>query len=245
MPLLEIQDLTKHFFKFSALSRVSVGVERGELLGIIGPNGSGKTTLFNCVTGVLRPSGGRVRFKGEDITGLSADAVYRRGIARTFQLIQLFPEMTVLENMLMAAQERQGTLLGRLIHRESAAATDRAIGLLEYLGIAALKESLASNLSYGQQKLLDFGMALMPDPEVILLDEPLAGVNPTMIKSLVGHIQALNARGHTFVVIEHNMEVVMALCRRLVVLSQGERIAEGTPAEVADNPLVLDAYFGR
>ena len=245
MPLLEIQDLTKHFFKFSALSRVSVEVEGGELLGIIGPNGSGKTTLFNCVTGVLRPSGGRVRFKGEDITGLSADAVYRRGIARTFQLIQLFPEMTVLENMLMAAQERQGTLLGRLVHRESAAATDRAIGLLEYLGIAGLKDNLASNLSYGQQKLLDFGMALMPDPEVILLDEPLAGVNPTMIQSLVGHIQALNARGHTFVVIEHNMEVVMALCRRLVVLSQGERIAEGTPAEVADNPLVLDAYFGR
>ena len=245
MPLLEIQDLTKHFFKFSALSRVSVEVERGELLGIIGPNGSGKTTLFNCITGVLRPSGGRVRFKGEDITGFSADAVYRRGIARTFQLIQLFPEMTVLENMLMAAQERQGTLLGRLVHREEPAATDRAIGLLEYLGIASLKDNLASNLSYGQQKLLDFGMALMPDPEVILLDEPLAGVNPTMIKSLVGHIQALNARGHTFVVIEHNMEVVMALCRRLVVLSQGERIAEGTPAEVADNPLVLDAYFGR
>jgi branched-chain amino acid transport system ATP-binding protein len=245
MPLLEIQDLTKHFFKFSALSRVSVDVEPGELLGIIGPNGSGKTTLFNCVTGVLRPSGGRVRFKGEDITGLSADAVYRRGIARTFQLIQLFPEMTVLENMLMAAQERQGTLLGRLVHREEAAATDRATGLLEYLGIAALRDDLASNLSYGQQKLLDFGMALMPEPEVILLDEPLAGVNPTMITHLVGHILALNARGHTFVVIEHNMEVVMALCRRIVVLSQGERIAEGTPAEVADNPLVLDAYFGR
>jgi branched-chain amino acid transport system ATP-binding protein len=245
MPLLEIRDLTKSFFKFSALSRVSLEVERGELLGIIGPNGSGKTTLFNCVTGVLRPSGGRVRFKGEDITGLSPDAVYRRGIARTFQLIQLFPEMTVLENMLMAAQERQGTLLGRLVHREEAAATDRAIGLLEYLGIAALKDNLASNLSYGQQKLLDFGMALMSEPEVILLDEPLAGVNPTMINSLVGHILALNARGHTFVVIEHNMEVVMSLCRRIVVLSQGERIAEGTPAEVADNPLVLDAYFGR
>ena len=117
--------------------------------------------------------------------------------------------------------------------------------LLEYLGIAGLRDHLASNLSYGQQKLLDFGMALMSRPEVILLDEPLAGVNPTMIKSLVGHIQALNAQGHTFVVIEHNMEVVMSLCRRIVVLSQGERIAEGTPAEVADNPLVLDAYFGR
>jgi branched-chain amino acid transport system ATP-binding protein len=245
MPLLEIKDLTKRFFSFSALNGVNLAVEPGELLGIIGPNGSGKSTLFNCVTGVLRPSGGRVRFKGKDITGLSADAVYRRGIARTFQLIQLFPEMTVLENMLMAAQEGQGTLLGRLVHRVETAATDRAIGRLEYLGIAGLKDNPASNLSYGQQKLLDFGMALMPEPEIVLLDEPLAGVNPTMIKSLVGHIQALNARGHTFVVIEHNMEVVMSLCRRIVVLSQGERIAEGTPAEVADNPLVLDAYFGR
>jgi branched-chain amino acid transport system ATP-binding protein len=220
-------------------------VERGELLGVIGPNGSGKTTLFNCVTGVLQPTAGEVRFKGEDITGLSADRVHRRGIARTFQLIQLFPEMTVLENMLLAAQERDGTLLRRLLRREDGVVTDRAIDLLEYLGIVGLRDHLASNLSYGQQKLLDFGMALMSRPEVILLDEPLAGVNPTMIKSLVNHIQALNAEGHTFVVIEHNMEVVMSLCRRIVVLSQGERIAEGTPAEVADNPLVLDAYFGR
>jgi branched-chain amino acid transport system ATP-binding protein len=245
VPLLEIRDLTKHFFRLSALSRVSLGVEPGDLLGIIGPNGSGKTTLFNCVTGVLRPSGGQVRFRGEDITGLTADAVYRRGIARTFQLIQIFPEMTVLENMLMAAQERTGTLLGRLFRRGEGAETGRARGLLEYLGIAALQDELASNLSYGQQKLLDFGMALMPEPEVVLLDEPLAGVNPTMIQSLVGHIRELNGRGHTFVVIEHNMEVVMSLCRRIVVLSQGERIAEGTPAEVADDPKVLDAYFGR
>ena len=245
MPLLEIRDLSKHFFRFSALRTVSLGVEPGELLGIIGPNGSGKTTLFNCVTGVLRPSGGQVRFKGEDITGLTADKVYRRGIARTFQLIQIFPEMTVLENMLMAAQERTGTLLGRLVRREEAEETDRARGLLEYLGIASLVDNLASNLSYGQQKLLDFGMALMSEPEVILLDKPLAGVKPAMIKRLEGHILALNAQGYTFVVIEHNMEVVMSLCPRIIVLCEGERIAEGTPAEVADNPLVLDAYFGR
>ena len=245
MALLEIEKLTKHFFRLSALSGVSLSVAPGELLGVIGPNGSGKTTLFNCVTGVLPPSGGHVRFRGEDITGRTADAVYQRGIARTFQLIQLFPEMTVLENMLMAAQERKGSLLGRLIMRDEQEETERALGLLDYLGIAAVRDNLASNLSYGQQKLLDFGMALMPQPEVILLDEPLAGVNPTMINALVGHIRDLNARGHTFVVIEHNMEVVMALCRRIVVLSQGERIAEGTPAEVANNPLVLDAYFGR
>jgi branched-chain amino acid transport system ATP-binding protein len=245
MPLLEVDQLTKQFFRLPALSGVSLSVEAGDLLGVIGPNGSGKTTLFNCVTGVLRPTGGHVRFKGEDITGLSADRVHRRGISRTFQLIQLFPEMTVLENMLLAAQERHGTLLGRLIRREGAETVGRAHEILEYLGIVDLRDRLASNLSYGQQKLLDFGMALMSRPEVILLDEPLAGVNPTMINKLVGHILALNAQGHTFVVIEHNMEVVMSLCRRIVVLSQGERIAEGTPAEVADNSLVLDAYFGR
>jgi branched-chain amino acid transport system ATP-binding protein len=244
-PLLEIRALTKHFFRLSALSRVSLSVEPGELLGIIGPNGSGKTTLFNCVTGVLRPTAGTVRFAGEDITGLSSDAVYHRGIARTFQLIQLFPEMTVLENMLMAAQERRGTLWSRLRRREEAEESARARGLLEYLGIAAVQTHLATNLSYGQQKLLDFGMALMGEPRLILLDEPLAGVNPTMINTLVERILDLNARGHTFVVIEHNMEVVMSLCRRIVVLSQGEQIAAGTPAEVAHNPLVLDAYFGR
>jgi branched-chain amino acid transport system ATP-binding protein len=243
--LLEIRDLTKHFFRLSALTRVSLSVEPGELLGLIGPNGSGKTTLFNCVTGVLRPTEGQVRFEGQDITGLSADAVARRGISRTFQLIQVFPEMTALENMLMAAQERTGTLLGRLIGRDESGETGRAMQLLEYLGIGGFRDTLASNLSYGQQKLLDFGMALMPAPRLVLLDEPLAGVNPTMIKHLVGHILELNARGHTFVVIEHNMEVVMSLCRRIVVLSQGERIAEGTPAEVADDPQVLDAYFGR
>ena len=245
MALLEIRNLTKHFFRLSALSRVSLSVEPGELLGIIGPNGSGKTTLFNCVTGVLRPSDGQVLLQGEDITGRSADRVYQRGIARTFQLIQLFPEMTVVENMLVAAQEKKGTLLSRLLRRAEAEETTRALALLEFLGIAGLKDSLASNLSYGQQKLLDFGMALMSDPRLILLDEPMAGVNPTMVKHLVGHILELNARGYTFVVIEHNMEVVMSLCRRIVVLSQGERIAEGTPSEIAENPLVLDAYFGK
>ena len=244
-PLLEIRKLTKHFFRLSALSEVSLSVEPGELLGIIGPNGSGKTTLFNCVTGVLPPSAGEVWFQGEDITGWSPDAVYHRGIARTFQLIQLFPEMTVLENMLVAAQEKTGTLLSRLLRRDEIAETARALELLEFLGIIGLRDNLASNLSYGQQKLLDFGMALMSGPQLVLLDEPMAGVNPTMIKNLVGHIRELNARGYTFVVIEHNMEVVMSLCRRIVVLSQGERIAEGTPAEIAENSLVLDAYFGR
>ena len=244
MSLLEIRQLSKNFFHLSALSLVSLSVEPGELLGLIGPNGSGKTPLFNCVTGVLRPSRGHVLFKGEDITKLTADGVYHRGISRTFQLIQLFPEMTVLENLLMAAQERKGTLFSRLLRRDETEEMDRALNLVEYLSLSGVKDNLAANLSYGQQKLLDFGMALMPDPQVILLDEPMAGVNPTMIKALVTHIQDLNAQGYTFVVIEHNMEVVMSLCRRIVVLSQGEKIAEGTPAEIHDNPAVMDAYFG-
>jgi branched-chain amino acid transport system ATP-binding protein len=243
--LLEVESLSKRFFELPALERVSLRVEPGELLGIIGPNGSGKTTLFNCISGVLRSDGGNVRFKGEDITNRSADFVFARGISRTFQLIQLFPEMTVFENMLMAAQERDGTLIGRLLKREPERAKQQARELLEYLGIDLLRENLAANLSYGQQKLLDFGMALISKPEVVLLDEPLAGVNPTMIRSLVRHIEELNSKGHTFVIIEHNMEIVMSLCRRIVVLSQGQLIAEGAPQEVAENPLVLDAYFGR
>src|SRR5262245_1212997 len=167
MPVLEVRDLTKVFYHLAALSDVSLAVEPGELLGLIGPNGSGKTTLFNCVTGVLRPSGGRVAFKGEDITGLTADRVYRRGISRTFQLIQLFPEMTVLENLLMAAQERRGTLIGRLFRREEASERERAAQLLDFLKLGHVAGNVASDLSYGQQKLLDFGMALMPEPEVV------------------------------------------------------------------------------
>jgi branched-chain amino acid transport system ATP-binding protein len=245
MALLEVETLSKHFYEFPALERVSIEVRQGELLGIIGPNGSGKTTLFNCISGTLPPTSGSVRLNGENITGMSADRIFQRGLARTFQLIQVFPEMTVLENMLMAVQEQEGTMLGRLLTREPASATARAHELLAYLGIDFLHENLASNLSYGQQKLLDFGMALMSKPDVILLDEPLAGVNPTMIQSMLAHIKELNAKGNTFVVIEHNMEAVMSLCERIIVLSQGQQIAEGMPDEVAHNPLVLDAYFGR
>jgi branched-chain amino acid transport system ATP-binding protein len=245
MTLLQIDSLSKKFFEFPALDQVSIEVREGELLGIIGPNGSGKSTLFNCVSGVHDPSGGRVVLRGQEITRFSSDEVFKRGLARTFQLIQIFPEMTVLENMLMAAQERDGTMIGRLLRREPRAVTKRAHERLAYLGIDFLHDRKASDLSYGQQKLLDFGMALMSEPELILLDEPLAGVNPTMIKKLVGHIRDLHSKGNTFVVIEHNMEVVMSLCERIIVLSQGQLIAEGTPQEVAENPLVLDAYFGR
>jgi branched-chain amino acid transport system ATP-binding protein len=244
MPLLEIRTLSKHFFRLRAVNEVSFGVEPGELLGLIGPNGSGKTTLFNCVTGILPVTGGQVYVQGEEITDSNPDAVYHRGIARTFQLIQLFPQMTVLDNMLMAGQERKGTMLSRLLHLDEREEKARALKLLGYLDLFEVKDGLAANLSYGEQKILDFGMALMSEPEVILLDEPMAGVNPTVIKRLLGYIQDLNKQGNTFVVIEHNMQVVMSLCQRIVVLSQGEKIAEGTPDEIQNNPLVMEAYFG-
>lgn len=242
--MLEIRGLSKHFFRLRAVQDVSFGVESKELLGLIGPNGSGKTTVFNCVTGILPVTGGQVLFKGEDITGSNPDAIYHRGVARTFQLIQLFPQMTVLDNMLMAGQERKGTMLRRLLSLDETDERERALKLLEYLDLFAAKDGLAANLSYGEQKILDFGMALMSDPEIVLLDEPMAGVNPTVVKRLVGYIRDLNKRGNTFVVIEHNMQVVMSLCQRIVVLSQGEKIAEGTPEEIQKNPLVMEAYFG-
>ena len=245
MSLLEIHNMTKRFYHLTALRDVSMDVEQGELLGLIGPNGSGKTTLFNCVTGILRPNKGEVTFKDRHITGARADVVYHLGLSRTFQLIQLFPQMTAVENMLMAAQERRGTLFSRLLYRDETPELERALNLIDYIGLSRVKDDVAANLSYGQQKLLDFGMALMPNPEVVLLDEPLAGVNPTMINELVTRIKDLNSQGYTFIVIEHNMEVIMSLCERIVVLSEGEKIAEGTPAEIYDNELVLDAYFGK
>jgi branched-chain amino acid transport system ATP-binding protein len=244
MALLRIDNVSRSFYGFTAVDGVSFEVERGELVGLIGPNGSGKTTLFNCITGLLRPSGGSVHFDDRDVTGKSPDRIYHSGMARTFQLIQMFPEMTVVENMLTAAQERSGTMLSRLFRREDAVAARRADELIDYLGLTRVRDNHARDLSYGQQKLLDFGMALMPNPQLVLLDEPLAGVNPSMINQLVDRIRGLNDKGHTFVVIEHNMDVLMSLCRRVVVLSQGRKLTEGTPGEVSADPRVIDAYFG-
>ena len=243
--LLRVESVSRHFYGFAAVDGVSFDLQRGEMVGLIGPNGSGKTTLFNCITGLLRPSAGSVHFKGQDVTGRTPDRVYHSGMTRTFQLIQVFPEMSVLENMLAAAQERSGSMLSRLLGRDESDALRRANELIDYLGLTRVRDDHARDLSYGQQKLLDFGMALMPDPELVLLDEPLAGVNPTMIQHLVGRIHDLNAKGYTFVVIEHNMDVLMSLCRRVVVLSQGRKLTEGTPAEVSADPAVVDAYFGH
>ena len=244
MKVFETRGLKKSFQEFSALKGVDIHVNEGELFGLIGPNGSGKTTFFNCVTGVLKCSGGNVFFRGKDITNKGPDAIYRMGIGRTFQLIEMFPQMTVLDNMLLAIQESQGSMFGRLLTMNEDGNVKRALDLLEFLKISHLRDEYSKNLSYGQQKLLDFGMVLMTNPKLILLDEPTCGVEAEMRQELMNYIRDLNKQGHTIIVIEHNMDVVMNLCTRIAVLDAGEKIAEGTPEEIQNNAQVIEAYFG-
>jgi branched-chain amino acid transport system ATP-binding protein len=244
MKIIEIRSLEKDFYKLVALKGVDLHVNQGDLLGLIGPNGSGKTTLFDCVTGILKPTEGQVLFKGNDITNFKPHDVYRMGIGRTFQLVQLFPEMTVLDNMLLAIQESQGNMFSRLFKISEDDNRERAISILDFLKIDHLRKSHAKNLSYGQQKLLDLGMVLMSDPDLVLLDEPLAGVNRSLAREIIDRVRQLNEQGRTFIIIEHDMKVVMDLCERIVVLDYGEKIAEGTPEEIKNNDQVLKAYFG-
>jgi len=242
--ILEVKGLKKKFYQLEAIAGVDFEVREGEILGLIGPNGSGKTTLFDCVTGIQRPTDGDVYFMGRRITRLKPHTVYKLGVGRTFQLVQLFPGMTVLDNMIMAIQESEGTLLSRLFKLDESDDVAKAIELLEFLNIIHLKDECAKNLSYGQQKLLDLGMVLMSDPKLIMLDEPMAGVNATLGKEIGERLVELNERGCSFLVIEHNMRVVMNLCHRIVVLDGGKKIAEGLPEEIQNNEQVLAAYFG-
>jgi ABC-type branched-subunit amino acid transport system ATPase component len=251
MALFEIRGLVKRFLGVIALNGVDLGVERGELVSLIGPNGSGKTTLFNCVTGLLPIDAGQVFFRGADVTGTPPHRIARLGLGRTFQLVSVFAHLTVLENLLVFLQEHQeASVLGRLfrsgrLRRLEAEALDRARSLLEVVGLAGHAETPAGTLSYGQRKLLAFAAALMPEPEMILLDEPAAAVNPTMINQMKEHILALNRRGTTVLLVEHNMDVVMDISQRVVVLDHGQKISEGSPDAIRRDPRVIEAYFGR
>nr|HET6904238.1 ABC transporter ATP-binding protein [Ktedonobacteraceae bacterium] len=242
MSLLEAQDISKAFGGIQALDTCSIKVEKGSITGLIGPNGSGKTTLFNVMTGYERVDSGQVRYEGQTITNLSPAKVFRLGVGRTFQLTRIFPRLTVLENMHVAAQRND--LKGLLSRWSSTHEQKRALELLDFVGLTTLKSLPAGNLSYGQKKLLEFAFILIADPKVILLDEPAGGVNPTMINYLVERIRALNQRGVTFLIVEHNMEFVMNLCHRVMVMHRGTKIAEGNPVEVRENPAVLEAYLG-
>ena len=251
MALLEIRGLVKRFLGVTAVDQVDLAVEPGELVSLIGPNGSGKTTLFNCVTGYLAADGGRVLFRGRDLTNVAPHRVARLGVARTFQQVSVFPRLSALENLLVFLQQHQEEhLLARLLRtprlqRLEAEAVERARRLLDLVGLTDKADAGAGSLSYGQRKLLAFAAALMPNPDLLLLDEPAAAVNPTMINQMKDHILALHRQGKTVLLVEHNMEVVMDISQRVVVLDHGQKIAEGSPEAIRRDSRVIEAYFGR
>ena len=244
--VLQVDGVKKHFGGIAAVDGVSFTVEEGEILGIIGPNGCGKSTLFNCILGQLAPTAGIVRLDGADVTGMNPEEMNRRGVSRTFQLLQVFPELSVRENLILAGQEHQRTMLSRLFGARDAGLTEAADRMIGFFKLGHLADARAGGLSYGQQKLLDAAMAFMAGPRLVLLDEPAGGVNLTMLGDLKERLKAMNAEaGATFVVIEHNMDFVMSLCTRVVVMAEGRVLAVGTPAEVRANPAVIEAYLGH
>jgi neutral amino acid transport system ATP-binding protein len=228
---LRTEAISKAFGGVRALDDCTLTVPAGSISGLIGPNGSGKTTLFNIVTGYERPDAGEVYLDGRRITSASAQRVFGLGLGRTFQLTRVFPRLTLLENMLVAA-------------KGSAADKRRARELLEFTGIGQYADALAGTLSYGQRKLLELATVLAAGPAVVLLDEPAGGVNPTLIQQLADRIRELNAQGTTFLIVEHNMEFVMGLCHQVTVLDYGTVVAAGPPDIIANDPRVLDAYLG-
>ena len=226
-------DVRKSFGGIRAVNGVSLALERGRIYGLIGPNGSGKTTLFNCITGVERCDAGAIVLEGTPIEDLKPYQIARRGVGRTFQMIRVFPELTALENLLVVTTG------------DHAAATTRARELLAFVKLEALAGEYAGNLSYGQQKLVEFVRMLMRDPSLVLLDEPAAGVNRTLLNELLDAVRRLRDAGKTVLLVEHDMKVVMGLCETVFVLDHGEKIAEGPPGVIQTDERVIEAYFGR
>jgi neutral amino acid transport system ATP-binding protein len=246
--LLRTEGVSKSFGGVQALDEAAIEVDEGSIAGLIGPNGSGKTTLFNVITGYERVDSGHVYLGGKEITNAAPDKVFAAGIGRTFQLTRVFSRLTVMENMIVAAQHHerggQGRLRNPLARAGGPATRRRAMELLEFTGIAGHAGALAETLSYGQRKLLEMSYVLMADPAIVLLDEPAGGVNPTLITTIADRIRQLNEQGTTFLIVEHNMDFVMGLCDKVTVLDYGTAVVSGPPSVVRTDPKVLDAYLG-
>lgn len=244
-PLLKVTELAKSYGAIRAVGGVSFEVMPGEIFGVIGPNGSGKTTMFNSMLGQIEPDAGRIELKGRDITGLSPVELCRRGVGRTFQTLQVFGKMSVRDNLIVAAQEHRGSMARRLFAPPDSGLGPRADALIAQFRLGHVAHKKAGELSYGQQKLVDIAMAFMSEPDLVLLDEPCAGVNPSLVGGISSLLKELNQkRQGCFVVIEHNMDFVMDLCHRILVMAEGKVMALGTPAEIRANKQVLDAYLG-
>jgi ABC-type branched-subunit amino acid transport system ATPase component len=242
MTLLTVENISKSYGGVRALGGCTMSFTEGAVNGLIGPNGSGKTTLFNVITGYERPDSGRVMLRGKDMTGAKPDKVFAAGIGRTFQLTRIFTQLSVLENVHVAAQRRG--FIGQLRRWTSGTEHERALEALEFVGLTRLAREPAGSLSYGQQKLLEFAFIMVAQPSIMLLDEPAGGVNPTLLNHLASRIKALNAEGVTFIIVEHDMEFVMGLCDRVSVMHNGRALTEGPPEQVRSDPAVLEAYLG-
>ena len=248
--MLEVAGVSKHFGGVKAVDNVSFRVERGSITGLIGPNGAGKTTMFDLIAGSQRPTGGRILLNGRSLERRAAQHRIGAGLGRTFQIPRPFGEMTVLENLLLSAQGQIGERIlpnwlgARRVARQERAHLATARALLEFLSLSALADEPARILSGGQRKLLELARVLMAEPEIILLDEPAAGVNPALLDTIMTRIGEINRRGITFLVIEHNMEVVARLCAKVVVMAGGRLLCEGAPDAVARDPRVIEAYLG-
>ena len=249
--LLDVRAVTRSFYGVAALRGVTLAVEASRITGLIGPNGAGKTTLFNCVSGLVPPDAGRIVFDGADITGARPDAIARRGLVRTFQIARGFPRLTVLEHLLLHGQAQPGEALALALLRtpamreREATLYARALEVARRLELTRVLYNTAAELSGGQKKLLEIGRALMAEPKMLLLDEPIAGVNPTLAREIGEHLQALAAEGLPILLIEHQMDMVARLCNRVIVMAEGRYLTAGNFDEIARDQRVQEAYMGR